>query len=499
MRMAKTYHRIFKRIKILFLLLSIAGLCAVWAQKETLEVTDQNITLAVETDLSTDNAVAAHLIDVETSDGYVTLSGTVDNILAKERAAKLARSIKGVKGVINTITVNPVYRSDIAIRNNVNAVLLFDKATESYEITVSVDTGKVFLDGTVQSLAERKIAEKAAKSVTGVVAVENNIDVVPTEKRSDKDIKAEIVRKLELDPYVYEEMIDVKVDDGEVVLSGTVGSLAEKGFAYNDAAILGVKTIDDRKLVVKLWANDPLRRKGKLVVKPEDDLAGHVEAILNHDPRVSDYDIDVSVDGSTIILDGVVDNLNSALRARQDALNVVGVYRVINRLRVRPEKLLSSSEIEENAEYILKWDPVVERHEISVTLRNAKAYLEGKVDSRYEKMHAEEIVSRIPGVVNIENLIAVREKPWVYINDDVLESNIQQEFRFNWFVDEEDLKVEAMDGVATVTGDIESKRELYAIVDNAFDAGAKMVKTRLEFNGIPDYMVFHYRDPIWFE
>ncbi|MBD3320429.1 MAG: BON domain-containing protein, partial [Chitinivibrionales bacterium] len=448
----------------------IAGIPKHTGAAEEVPISDEDITMAVTTELSTDQAVSSHLVEVTTDKGIVTLSGSVDNLLARERAVKLTRSIKGVRGIINNLTVNPVSRSDNEIANDVISALLFDPSADSYEIDVIVENRNVTLSGKVESLAERRFAEKAAMGVKGVRSIENNCVVIPAEKRADQDIKADIERNLEFDPYVYEEMVDVEVDDGTVVLSGTVGSLSEKAFAFNDAMVPGATNVDN-KLKVKLWADDPLRRDGKIVVKPEHELIESIRHSLRADERISDFDIKVAVDNSTAILTGIVDNLSAKTRAEQDARNVVGVYRVINRLRVRPEKLLDDAEIAENIQYILKWDPVVERHEITATVRNGKAYLRGKVDSKYERDRAEKTASRIPGVIEVSNHIKIRRTQWDYANDKILESAIEREFRFNWFVDEEDLEVEVTDGVAVIAGEIELKRELAAIVDNAFDAG----------------------------
>ena len=70
-------------------------------------------------------------VDVSTSQGIVTLSGSVDNPLAKERAVKIAKSIRGVLGVIDQIIVTPVSRSDEDIRKDIQAALQEDPATES--------------------------------------------------------------------------------------------------------------------------------------------------------------------------------------------------------------------------------------------------------------------------------------------------------------------------------------------------------------------------------
>jgi osmotically-inducible protein OsmY len=119
--------------------------------QEAEELSDEDIILAVENELLFDEGVSSHLIDVETSNGIVTLSGSVDNILAKERALHITESVRGVRAVVNRMIVNPISRTDEQIRMDVENALLFDSATESYEIDVMVKDGTVTLEGTVDS------------------------------------------------------------------------------------------------------------------------------------------------------------------------------------------------------------------------------------------------------------------------------------------------------------------------------------------------------------
>jgi len=79
-------------------------------------------------------------VDVSTSQGVVTLSGPVSNLLAKERAVRIAASIRGVRGVIDRISVTPVSRSDADVRKDIQAALRQDPATESYRVAASVKT-----------------------------------------------------------------------------------------------------------------------------------------------------------------------------------------------------------------------------------------------------------------------------------------------------------------------------------------------------------------------
>lgn len=68
---------------------------------------DAQITATVKSKLLSDPEVSAFQIDVDTSGGRVTLSGTVDSDAAKEEAEELARNTEGVDEVENLIEVAP--------------------------------------------------------------------------------------------------------------------------------------------------------------------------------------------------------------------------------------------------------------------------------------------------------------------------------------------------------------------------------------------------------
>ena len=57
----------------------------------------------------------------------------------------------------------------------------------------------------------------------------------PTVRRSDDEIRGDIVRTLELDPWVDERDVAVEVRDGTVTLSGEVDLMNEKRSAGDDA------------------------------------------------------------------------------------------------------------------------------------------------------------------------------------------------------------------------------------------------------------------------
>ena len=68
-------------------------------------VTDASITTAVKTKLLGDGETPGLKINVDTEDGVVTLHGDVANAEARAEAVRLARTTKGVKRVVDKLTV----------------------------------------------------------------------------------------------------------------------------------------------------------------------------------------------------------------------------------------------------------------------------------------------------------------------------------------------------------------------------------------------------------
>jgi len=88
------------------LILGLAG-CASsgTGQKTGAYVDDAWITTKVKSEMIADSDVKAHKIDVDTKNGVVKLTGTVETWQQANKAADIARGVKGVTAVENDIRV----------------------------------------------------------------------------------------------------------------------------------------------------------------------------------------------------------------------------------------------------------------------------------------------------------------------------------------------------------------------------------------------------------
>ncbi len=87
---------------LLFLVLAAFPCATAWADQPS----DNEIDDKVRIRLAGDAEVKGNQLIVVVKDGVVTLRGKVQSERGKNRAAKLARKVKGVKSVTNELTID---------------------------------------------------------------------------------------------------------------------------------------------------------------------------------------------------------------------------------------------------------------------------------------------------------------------------------------------------------------------------------------------------------
>lgn len=216
--------------------------------------------------------------------------------------------------------------SDEEIKNIIVDHLDWNTRIDASRVLVSIDNGLVTLTGTVNSHAEKQEAFEAARHVSGVRAVSNEIIVFhPSEKDNvpDREIEEAVKQAFAWSPYIDKETIDVRVSDGTVTLRGCVRHYSQRLKAETIISeFKGVKKIVDELSIV-------------CTDKIEDEHIANaiMNEVKNTDPNAAEK-INITVNNGFVDISGTVDSYPAEKRVFDAVSHTNGVTGIKNNLSV---------------------------------------------------------------------------------------------------------------------------------------------------------------------
>jgi osmotically-inducible protein OsmY len=214
-------------------------------------------------------------------------------------------------------------RSDDDIKRDVEEELRFDPDIDETDIAVAVKDGVVTLSGFARSYGQRRAAEAAAKRMSGVLGVANDLEVrLPIiHRRPDPDIARDAVQAIKLWlPFSYER-IQVIVKNGWITLEGEVEWNYQREAAENAVRRLrGVRGISNFIQVKPRVAPTDIKRK--------------IEEAFRRSAEIDANRVTVEAHGGEIILKGSVRSWAERDEAERAAWAAPGVTKVDNRITV---------------------------------------------------------------------------------------------------------------------------------------------------------------------
>lgn len=192
--------------------------------------------------------------------------------------------------------------------------------------------------------------------------------------------------------------------------------------------------------------------KAKMQTMADKDLRQAVERHLDYAPDVPSEKIGVAAAHGVITLSGYVETYADKLAAEKAAKSVYGVKAVANDLEVKPVAEKVDPDIATAIVEALRRHVSVPDERIKTTIKKGFVTLEGKVDWGYQRDAAENAIRYLAGVRGIANNIEV--KPRVSASD--VRTKIEDTLRRTAEVDARRIRVEANNGVVTLTGSVRS-------------------------------------------
>lgn len=213
-------------------------------------MSDRELREAVEEALDWEPIIDAERIGVSAKDGVVTLTGHVVSFPHRREAERVAGLVAGVKAIACELQVTSAPHSELSDeeigRKASNAIARNNFSKNAIQIWV--DKGRVTLEGTVDSQAQRKSAEQCIRCLEGVTDVNNHIVIRPGVNRIavKTQIEAALLRNAKLDA----NNITAEVRSGRVMLRGLVHSWVERDEAERAAwGVPGVSDVENLLMV----------------------------------------------------------------------------------------------------------------------------------------------------------------------------------------------------------------------------------------------------------
>lgn len=190
---------------------------------------DVDLRRALSEELAWTLGVDATTVGVSVTDGAVTLSGEVGSYPEKLRAEKAVQRVAGVHGVAQEMTVRSPYVevNDTDIAREAGHALENAVDIAAHAVQAMVHGHVITLTGTVPWAYQREAAGRAVRHLKGVHDVLNRVTVSPRVSTGEigRSIEAALVRAARVDAHACRVSATTT---GEVTLTGTVGSLAER-------------------------------------------------------------------------------------------------------------------------------------------------------------------------------------------------------------------------------------------------------------------------------
>jgi hyperosmotically inducible protein len=224
-------------------------------EKEAAALSDEQLQEQVEIVLKRDAALEGSDIEVKSvNGGVVVLAGEAKTLSAHQRAIRDARAVPGVRRVASEIrspdslgdaeiwedgkqTASAegleAAAADAWLTTKVKVQLMAEPGVSPFAVNVDTRDGVVTLFGSVPTERLKERAAAQAKAVSGVKAVENDLQVVPEVaaervEAKDEELREDVKQRLSARESLADAQIDVAVENGVARLTGTVASQSDR-------------------------------------------------------------------------------------------------------------------------------------------------------------------------------------------------------------------------------------------------------------------------------
>jgi len=193
------------------------------------------------------------------------------------------------------------------------------------------------------------------------------------------------------------------------------------------------------------------------MIKTDAQLQRDVIDELRWDPMVGSAEIGVAARNGVITLSGQVENFAKKYAAVRAVERVAGVRAIAEELKVvLPMSLVrTDTDLAHAVATTLKWDVRVPDDAVKARVENGWVWLEGSVDWQYQSAAAERAIHNLTGVRGLTNLLRIK----VRASSGDVKGRIEEALKRHAELDSKQIRVDANEGLVTLTGTVRSRAE----------------------------------------
>jgi len=212
---------------------------------------DDEITGEINATFAASSDIHAIEIRVHTHEGRVRLEGVVENLEEKTLAGEAAIEVSGVKSLQNDLTTS----ADRSLSDQEIECAAQDTLTNAGldAIGVRVEAGSAFVMGKVTNEATRKQAMQVVSGVAGIRGVYSELEIAAGKPVDDIGLGNDVAEALSDDPRLEFLDLEVRAEEGHVVISGYIPDHRQLEIATSIAeSVPGVRSVENRMVVQEL-------------------------------------------------------------------------------------------------------------------------------------------------------------------------------------------------------------------------------------------------------
>jgi osmotically-inducible protein OsmY len=203
-------------------------------------------------------------------------------------------------------------------------------------------------------------------------------------------------------------------------------------------------------------------------MKSNAELQQDVQNAIKWQPLLNAAEIGVTAKDGVVSLTGVVDTYAKKIEAEDAAKNVAGVSALVEKIEIKYPSSYTKTNAEIATEVLTalkaRWD--VPKDKVKVKVEAGWITLTGELGWNYQKEAAKDAIKSLMGVTGVTNDITIKSES----TESVEKTTIENALKRNWAFYDNDVRVQVLGHVATLTGTVDSlyqKNEAGRIAWNA--------------------------------